>query len=213
MDSKELETLKELDGPSSLTQARAKRYVTDEHYRADVDKADKEKGTKAGPQLRAIYFGEKPVAVATPVVPPPTAVEVADAVKKFDKARCHDLFVGSRNKNGDTLHAEIASKLDKDEYQQARTAARFFGIALSGPDSGAAVRFAYETRNDRQAKRDARESAAQNAERAQAAILPPGVEKDAQGNIILADEAKFTAWKASKSEHKAAIDFLESQAA
>ena len=204
MDSKELEVLKELDGPSSLTQARAKRYVTDAAYRAEVDKADKLKGTKAGPELRATYFGEKPAAAPTPVAPP-TAEQVAAAVKKYPQNRCVGLFKRPANEPG-----EVLSTLSKEDRDEAKLAAQFFGIVPS--QGGSSVTFNYETSRDRAAKREARESASLAAERKQAEALPPGINRDAQGNIVLSDESAFSAWKKEKADHSAALAFLEDAA-
>jgi hypothetical protein len=205
MDSKELEMLKELDGPSPLTQTRAKRYVTDSIYRGRVDAEDKLRGTKAGPELRATYFGEKPAAAAPATIAPLSAVEMAAVCKQFPKARCLELFKRDANTPG-----EIAANLSKSDYQTAKLAAQFFGVLDQNNTSS--VKFVYPTSRDRAAKREVSESAARNAERKQAETLPPGVQRDAQGNLILADEQAFTNWKASKSEHAEAIAFLEDAA-
>jgi hypothetical protein len=205
----ELQIIKENRGPSAALKTDAERYMRETEYRKAIDDADAAKGTQAGAKLRRIFFGQ-PEEAPTPQQPQqPTAVEVANWVKKFDKARCLDLFVGEKTRTGDARHSEIASKLSKEDYAEARTAARFWGIPLSGQESGASVTFAYETPRDRAAKKAAREAAATNAERKQSEILPPGVEKDAKGNIVLADVAKFDAWKSEQSTHKDAIKFLE----
>lgn len=214
MNEQELQIIKENRGPSTAAKTDAERYMRETDFRKRIDDADAANETETGTKLKRIFYGQPEEApVAPQAKPEPDAVEVAKYVKKYPKARCLDLFVGEKTRTGDTRHSEIASKLSKDEYQEARTAARFWGIPLSGQESGASVTFAYETRRDRQAKRDAREAAATNAERKQSEILPPGVEKDAKGNIVLADEAKFTAWKSEQSAHKAAISFLEEQGA
>jgi hypothetical protein len=151
---------------------------------------------------------------APPVQQPtePTAVQVADAVKKFTKERCHGLFVGEKTQTGDTRHSESASKLSKEEYAQARIAAKFWGIPLSG-DNTSAVRFAYSTSRDRAAKRAAAESVAKAEEQRIADQLLLGIHRDAKGNLALVDEQAFNTWKAEKAANSEAIDFLEKAAA
>src|SRR5438445_12936129 len=107
----------------------------------------------------------------------PTAVQVAAAVKLWPKERCHGLFVGEKTQTGDTRHTESASKLSKEEYAQAKTAARFWGIALSGETSGASVRFNYETSRDRRLKREAKEAGEKAEQQRLAETLPPGIHR------------------------------------
>jgi len=202
MDSREKELLASLRGPNDALKADAKRYMVDSVWRAQVDAADAKEGTQLGRTLKSIFMG-KPVDAPTPQTPPaqPTAIELAAACKQFPKARCLELFKRPANQPG-----EIASNLSKADYKTALIAATFFKVL--NPDDRSSVRFNYETSGQRRAKREATDAAA----KAQAEALPPGIHKNEKGELSLVDEAAFTAWKASKSANKDAIEYLESVA-
>jgi len=101
--------------------------------------------------------------------------------------------------------------LTPEQYQSAKRAAKFLGV-LPNDGSDASVKYIYSTSRDRAAARQAKEDTARTAEQRQADQLPPGITRDADGGLLLTDSAAFETWKAGKSEHKAAIDYLESQA-
>jgi hypothetical protein len=193
--------LKQLDGPSSTTKARQKRYVTDSAYRALVDKADRENGTTDGPWLRAGYFGTKQLEAAAPVAQP-SAVQLAAACKEYPRKRCYDLFKRPANEPG-----ESSKELTKEQYAEAKLAAQFFKIL--DPDNTSSVRFNYATSRDRAAKREEKESAARTAAQREADFTPPGIERRPNGEILLVDEAAFTNYKREKAEHSEAVKFLE----
>jgi len=199
--------------PSSSLQAAAKLYVSDSAERERIDKADEVAGTETGAKLRRLFYGlPEPAAPATQQ-PEPTAKEVADAVRAFPKERVLDLYKGTTNpRTGDSFHSEKLSALKPEEREQSKLAAKFWNVQNSG-DGGASVRFNYQTPRDRQAKREAREAAAADAERKRAEALPPGVTRDKDGNLGLADPVAFENWKREKSEHADAVKFLEEQAA
>jgi hypothetical protein len=202
MNDKEKELLRGLRGPSAQFLADAKRYVRDDAaYRAEVDATDEKEGTSLGKELRAVYFGTKEPEAPVPVVQP-TAEQVAAAVRKFPQERCVDLYKRKPGQLG-----EVLSNLSKAERDEAKLAAQFFKVLPS--EGGSSVRFNYETSRDRAAKREAKEAAAKAADQRQADTLPPGVNRDAKGNLVLADEAAFTAWKQEKAARKDAIAFLE----
>jgi hypothetical protein len=209
LSKEELAALKGLRGPSQTEQEARKEYMTVTSIRTAVDAHDAEHGTQIGKKLKAGFYGQTEAPTPQPA-PQPTAVELAAVVKKFPKERCHNLFVGSKNKNGDTQHAEIASKLTPEEYKEAKTAARFWGIISDGGLSS--VRFNYETKRDRDAKRAAREATAKDAERKASEALPPGINRDAKGDLLLVDEVAFNSWKAEKAANAEAIKFLEDAA-
>jgi hypothetical protein len=138
-------------------------------------------------------------------LPPPTAEQTAAAVKKYPRERVIDLF-----KRNSGVPGEVAANLSKEDYKEAQMAARFFGIIPS--QGGASVTFSYETSRARREAREAREAAAKAADKQQAESLPPGISREANGNLILTDEAAFTNWKKEKSEHADALKFLEDAA-
>ena len=203
MTNEEAELLKSLRGPNATLKADSKKYMTDFAFRSSVDAADKEKGTHVGRALKSIFYG-KPEQLPAPPQPQaqqPSAIELANAVKQFPKARCIELFKRSANTPG-----EIASTLSKSDYATAKLAAKFHGVL--DPNDVSFARFNYETSGQRRAKREAQDAAAKS----QAEQLPPGISKDEKGNLILSDAQAFQSWKDGKNEHKEALQFLESQA-
>jgi hypothetical protein len=151
-------------------------------------------------------------APTTQTKPQPSATEVAEAVRKNSRERCIDLFLGTRAQSGETHHIEKLSSLSPEDRAQARLAATFWGLPLAGEHTSS-VRFTYETSRDRRAKKEAKEAGEKAEQRRIADILPPGVHRDKDGNLSLADEVAFNAWKAERDANKEAIHFLEQQAA
>jgi hypothetical protein len=202
MTNEEMELLNSLRGPNATLKADAARYMKEFSFRASVDKADRESGTTLGRTLKSIWLGKPATQDApAPEVKAPSAIELANACKKFPRDRCMDLY---KRKGGQP--GEVLSSLSKAERDEAKLAAQFFKIL--DPSDTASVRFNYETSGQRRAKREATDAEAQR----QADQLPPGISRDADGGLLLTDSAAFETWKAGKTEHKAAIDYLESQA-
>jgi hypothetical protein len=215
MNDKEVVVIKEHRGPSAALKADAKRYMTESAYRKLIDDADKAEGTQTGPKLRRIFYGQpdEVQAPASQTKPQPTPVQLKAAMKKYPKERCLNLFVGTRTPSGENRHSEILSKLSKEERDEARLAARQWGIPLSGENSGASVRFNYETSRDRRLKREAKEADAEAAKQREADRLPPGITRHSDGTLSLSDSVAFAKWKADKEANRQAIEFLEEQAA
>jgi hypothetical protein len=91
---------------------------------------------------------------------------------------------------------ESSTDLPKEQYAQAKLAAQFFDIIGKGTGE-ATVRFNYETKRDRQAKRDA---LAAEAKKKEAGLtengLPPGVARCQDGmGLTVVDEALYQKWK------------------
>jgi len=198
MNDKERELLAELHGPDAELLADARRYVTDAPYRARVDALDKGAGTNIGPHLRALGLGLPEPVPCKPAVAPPNEVELAEAIKRFPKERCIQLFRKAADAPG-----ESSSKLSSDDYRIAQMAARFFDVLL--PKSGASVRFNYKT--PAQYRADAEAEAAQakatEQQRQNGGVgptdLPPGITKNDRGELYLSDPVAFEAWKARKA--------------
>src|ERR1700676_1011725 len=143
MNDRDKALLKEIEGPDAKTKEQARLYVADTEYRATIDAKDRENGTSAGKELRAIFYGTK-TAAAAPVAQPSES-ELAAAITKFPKSKCHELFRRSSTEPG-----QSSSELSKEDYREAKLAAQFFGVI--GPNSAEpSVRFNYQTKSDRAA--------------------------------------------------------------
>ena len=207
MNDKERAGLKSLSRPSAERKADAAFYMKDTAWRKEVDDYDAANGTQIGKKFKRIFYN-LPEEIPTPQQhKPPSAVEVAAAVKKYPPERLRDIFVGEVARNGDTRHNEVASKLTAEEYAQAKLAARFFKILP--PEGGSTVRFNYQTSRERAAKKAAEEA---TAEQRQAQFVPPGITRYADGTLGLSDSVAFEAWKKEKAENTEAIAFLEAAA-
>jgi len=136
-----------------------------------------------------------------PKKPQPTESEVADAIRKYPREKCIELFRRASN-----IPGQSSSELNPEEYQVAKLAAQVFGIVGADPKKPV-VRFTYATGRDRAAKR-----AAEKAEKARTAKdgsglgengLPPGVEHSSDGiGLSVIDPVAFQAWKDAKDERE-----------
>ena len=193
-DDAEKNTIKEASGASAQEQKLAKDYVGNSETRARIDAADRANHTSVGPKLRALFYGRTPDAAAVVTTTGPDEVTLAEALKKFPREHCRLLYARRENEQG-----ELLTSLSPEDRAQARLAAQFFGIvaASSGEPT---IRFAYETKRDRDAKRErlAKEAEAKPAPGLSSDGLPAGLSHDDKGNIVLTDAAAFDAWKQSQ---------------
>jgi len=93
MNDQELAVLKASRGPSATLKQDADDYMRNSKRRKEVDSADAANGTSVGPKLRRIFYGQpEEVPVAPTQAAPPSAIELANAVRLFPKERCVSLF-------------------------------------------------------------------------------------------------------------------------
>jgi hypothetical protein len=90
----------------------------------------------------------------------------------------------------------LLSSLTETERQQAKVAAKFFNVIAQG-NGEPTVKFNYQTKADRQVKRDALAAEAKKKESGLTdSGLPPGVERNKDGiGFLLVDESAYQAWK------------------
>lgn len=121
-------------------------------------------------------------------------VQLAEAITEYPRERCRELFQKEADAPGVS-----SSKLSAEEYAKAKMAARHWGI-LRQPTGEPAVRFNYKRPADYRAERAANEAAEAATVQAEAGLsadgLPPGVWRNAKGEMFLADAQAFADWQA-----------------
>jgi hypothetical protein len=195
-DDKELQLLQESRTAAAQLDADAKRYVGDSAYRKTIDELDKKMGTNLGAKLKRHFYGEQE---QEPLAPQPTEHEVATAVKRYSRQRCNELY--NHEPDQPRVTGPKLDELKQEERDEAKIAARFYGL-LPSDGSDAQVAFNYETPQQRQAKREEKQRA---AERLASGLLPgelaPGVVKCSDGiGYMIADQKRYDAWRESQSD-------------
>jgi hypothetical protein len=120
------------------------------------------------------------------------ALLLAEAIQKFPREKCRELFVKEANAPG-----QSSTQLSGAEYALAQLAARFFGFL---PETSGTVTFNYETPNDFRAKLAEKEaSASAEREKAEGLIngVPPGLQRDGNGFTIV-DSQAYASWQERK---------------
>jgi hypothetical protein len=195
--------LDEVSKSSEQLDRNSKLYMADTTYRRKVDDADKTHGTNLGRELKqhfltnGVRHPDAPAAVV-----PPTELELAAALEKFPMARCRELFLREASEPGESV-----TSLTKEDYRQAKIAARFRGISL--PDNGAeTIRFNYTTKHDREAARAAKAAAA--APKPVGETIPPGLEKSPDGiGYLVVDPVAHQAWREKNTAEAKAHEVIQ----
>ena len=125
----------------------------------------------------------------TPALTPEQEIELAEAITKYPRELCKQIFADGTNAEATKLHDENPA-----EYARAQRAARHFNIIgkISGEPS---VRFNYETPSDYRAKIPVPVTEPSGP--------PPGVAPCTDGvGFAVVDPAAYSAWKQLQSARR-----------